>query len=135
MMFMMRINNVLWLCLRKFVVVYLDDVLVYSKNESDHEKHLELVLQKLQENKLYANLNKCEFGKNTIKYLGHVVSADGIWPDLSKTKVIWSKLILKTIWNIQSFLGLANYYWRFIKDFTWHAKLLTALLWREKTFE
>ena len=89
-MFMSLMNDVLRPFLGKFVVIYIDDILVYSRNEEEHEEHLEQVLQKLREHKLYANPEKCEFGKTSIEYLGFVIGPNRIRPDPSKMKAISS---------------------------------------------
>ena len=79
--FMTMMNDIFRDYLDSFIIVYIDDILVYSKNEEEHEKHLEIVLQKLRENKLYAKLSKCEFAKKEVEFLGHVVSTKGIEVD------------------------------------------------------
>ena len=87
-MFMCMMNDVLRPFLGKFIVVYLDDVLIYSRSEEEHKEHLTKVLQTLREHKLYANMAKCKFGKSTLPYLGHIISADGVYPDPEKVKII-----------------------------------------------
>ena len=79
-------NNVFMEYLDKFVVVFIDDILVYSKNEEEHEEHLRLVLQKLRENQLYAKFSKCEFWLNEVLFLGHVITEGGIAVDPSKVR-------------------------------------------------
>ena len=107
-------NKVFMEYLDRFVVVFIDDILIYSKSESDHEQHLRLVLQKLQDNQLYAKFSKCEFWIDKVPFLGHIISNGGISVDPAKVNkiVVWS--IPTTITKIQSFLGLAGYYRRFI---------------------
>ena len=78
-------------------MIYLDDILVYSRNEEDHQLHLEQVLQRLRDHKLYANFDKCIFDKKSIEYLGHIIGPDGIRPDPSKVKAIHSWLMSKGI--------------------------------------
>jgi hypothetical protein len=104
--------------LDRFVMVFIDDIFSYSKSDSDHEEHLRLVLQKLQENQLYAKYSKCEFWIDEVSFLGHIISNGGISVDPAKVKeiVVWS--IPTTITEIQSFLGLAGYYRRFIEGFS-----------------
>jgi hypothetical protein len=103
--------------LDRFVVVFIDDIINYFKSDSDHEEHLRLVLQKLQDNQLYAKYNKYEFWIGEVPFLGHIISNGGISVDPAKVKdiVVWS--IPTTVTKIQSFLGLAGYYRRFIEGF------------------
>ena len=93
-----------------FVVVFIDDVLVYSKNEEEHERHLHIVMQTLREQKLYAKLSKCEFWLSNVVFLGHVVSSEGILVDPKKVEAVtqWPKPTNVT--EIRSFVGLAGYY-------------------------
>jgi hypothetical protein len=107
-------NKVFMEYLDRFVVVFIDDILIYSKSESDHEEHLRLVLQKLRDNQLYAKFSKCEFWIDKVPFLGHIISNGGIAMDPAKVKevVVWS--IPTTVTEVRSFLGLAGYYRRFI---------------------
>jgi hypothetical protein len=109
----------------KFVVVFIDDILVHSRSE---EEHLRLVLQKLRDHKLYAKLSKCEFWLKQVAFLGHIVSKGGISVDPSKVQgvLIWN--VPTSVGDIESFLGLAGYYQRFIKGFSKISKLMTELL-------
>jgi hypothetical protein len=102
----------------KFVCVYLDDILIYSKNDQEHAKHLELVLALLRKHQLYAKLSKCEFQKQQLKFLGHIVSAQGIQVDKAKVQVITDWPQPKTIKEVRSFLGLANYFRRFVQGYS-----------------
>ena len=86
--FQSLMNEVLRPFLRRFVLVFFDDILVYSTSAEEHVHHLQLVLAKLEANQLYANLNKCEFGKEEVSYLGHIVSAKGVAADMSKVKAM-----------------------------------------------
>jgi hypothetical protein len=113
--FMFLINKVFMEYLDKFVVVFIDDILVYSRGEEEHEEHLCLALQKLRENMLYAKLSKCEFWMNQVAFLGHVVSKGGIFVDPSKVQDVLSWNAPTSVSDIQSFLGLAGYYRRFIE--------------------
>jgi hypothetical protein len=88
--FMYLMNKVFMEYLDKFVVVFIDDILIFSKNEEEHDKHLCLVLQKLRENQLYAKLNKCEFWLEDVSFLGHIISEGGISIDPSKVKDVLS---------------------------------------------
>ena len=107
------------------VIVYLDDILVYSKNEEDHEQHLRQVLQRLKENQLYARLSKCTFFANSIEYLGHIVDGDGLRPNPELVQALVDFPRPRTLKELQSFLGLANYYRKFIENFSHIALPLT----------
>ena len=126
--FMYLMNKVFMEFLDKFVVVFIDDILVFSKTEEELAEHLRLVLQKLREHKLYAKQSKCEFWLKEVTFLGHVVSNGGITVDPSKVKDVlnWKPPI--DVGEIHSFLGLAGYYRRFIEGFSKLAKPLTSLL-------
>ena len=100
------------------VVVYLDDILVYSKNDEDHEKHVRQVLQRLREHQLYARPSKCTFFTDTVEYLGHIIGPDGIKPNPALVKAIVEFPQPRTLKELQSFLGLANYYRKFIKNYS-----------------
>jgi hypothetical protein len=125
-------NKVFMEYLDRFVVVLIDDILIYSKSERDHEEHLRLVLQKLRDNQLYAKYSKCEFWIGEVSFLGHIISNGGISVDPSKVKEIVARSILTTVTEIQSFLGLAGYYRRFIEEFSKIAKPMTSLLEKRK---
>jgi hypothetical protein len=88
--FMYLMNKVLMEYLDKIVVVFIDDILIFSKNEEEHDKHLSMVLQKLRENQLYAKLNKCEFWLKEISFLGHIISEGGIFVDPTNVKDVLS---------------------------------------------
>jgi hypothetical protein len=88
--FMYLMNKVIMEYLDKFVVVFIDDILIFSKNEEDHDEHLRVVLQKLRENQLYAKLRKCEFWLKEVSFLGHIISEEGISVDSSKVKDVLS---------------------------------------------
>ena len=111
-----------------FVIVYIDDILVYSKTAEEHARYLEVVLKKLKDNKLYANGEKSDFARQNIEFLGHVVTRDGIKPDMKKVKAIQEWKRPSTQKKLRSFLGLANYYRRFIRDFSKVARPLSDLL-------
>jgi hypothetical protein len=133
--FMYLLNKVFIEYLDKFVVVFIDDILVFSKTEEEHEKHIRLVLQKLRLNKLYIKFSKCEFWSTKVTLLGHVISAGGVSVDPGKVKDVLNWMPPTTASEIQSFLGLAGYYRRFIKDFSKIAKPMMKLLEKNKAFE
>jgi hypothetical protein len=120
--------------LDKFVVVFIDDILVYSRNEEEHEEHLRLVLQKLRENQLYAKFSKCEFWLREVSFLGHVITGGGIAMDPGKVKDMLNWERPTTVSEIQSFQGLTGYYRRFIEGFSKIVKPLTSLLEKDKKF-
>src|SRR5688572_30473635 len=120
--------------LDKFVVVFIDDILVYSRNEEEHAGHLHVVLQCLGEHHLYAKLSKCDFWLKEIKFLGHTISQDGIAVDPDKVQEVMNWKPPTTVRQIRSFLGLAGYYRRFIPDFSRIAKPITELLKKEVKF-
>ncbi|XP_021723916.1 uncharacterized protein LOC110691303 [Chenopodium quinoa] len=119
----------------KFVVMFVDDILVYSKNKDEHVEHLRAVLQTLRENKLYAKFSKCEFRLEKVAFLGHLVFKDGVEVDLTKIEAVKGWLSLKTVSDIRSFIDLAGYYRRFVKDFLKIAKPLTSLMKKGKKFK
>jgi hypothetical protein len=133
--FMYLMNKVFMEYLDKFVVVFIDDILVFSKTEEEHKKHLRLVLKKLRSNKLYTKFSKYEFWLPKVAFLGHVISAGGVPIDPGKVKDVLNWMPHTTASEIQSFLGLVGYYHRFIKDFSKIAKPMTKLLEKNKTFE
>jgi hypothetical protein len=108
--FMYLMNSVFMLELDKFVVVFIDDILVYSKNEDEHTEHLHIVLQRLCDHHLYAKLSKCDFWLREIKFLGHTISQDVISVDPEKVEEVMNWKPPTTVRQIQSFLGLAGYY-------------------------
>jgi hypothetical protein len=133
--FMYLTNKVFMEYLDKFVVVFIDDILIFSKMEEEHEKHLRMVLEKLRPNQLYAKFSKCEFWLTKVAFLGHVISAGGISVDPSKVKDVLNWMPPTNAFEIRSFLGLAGYYRRFIKDFFKIAKPMTRLLEKDKDFD
>jgi hypothetical protein len=127
-------NSVFMPELDKFVVVFIDDILIYSKNEEEHAQHLRIVLTRLREHQLYAKFSKCAFWLEEIQFLGHVLSARGIAVDPSKVKDILEWKPPTTVHQVRSFLGLAGYYCRFIPDFSKLVKPITSLLKNETKF-
>ena len=126
--FMYLMNSVFMPELDKFVVVFIDDILIYSKNEEDHAKHLRIVLQRLRDHQLYAKFSKCEFWLGSVKFLGRTISNEGIAVDPSKVQEVMDWKPPTSVHQIRSFLGLAGYYRRFIPDFSRIAKPMTELL-------
>src|SRR5436190_9707357 len=133
--FMDLMNKVYQPYLDEFVVVFIDDILIYSKTEEEHAKHLRIALQVLRDNKLYAKYSKCEFWMKEVKFLGHIVSEKGISVDPSKIESVTEWERPKTVFDIRSFLGLAGYYRRFVQDFAKLAGPLTTLTKKGTTFE
>ena len=110
-------NQVLKPVIGKFVVVYFDDILIYSRSEEEHVQHLREVLTILSNEKLYGNLEKCYFFTPQVVFVGYVVSAQGIYVDQSKIKAIQEWPVPTSIHQVRSFHGLASFYRRFVKDF------------------
>ncbi|TYK01415.1 ty3-gypsy retrotransposon protein [Cucumis melo var. makuwa] len=125
--FMDLMNRVFREFLDTFVIVFIDDILIYSKTEVEHEEHLRIVLQTLRDNKLYAKFSKCEFWLKHVSFLGHVVSKDGVSVDPTKIEAVTSWTRPSTISEVRSFLGLAGYYRRFVENFSRIATPLTQL--------
>jgi hypothetical protein len=133
--FMYLMNKIFMENLDKFVVVFIDDILIFSKTEEEHEKHLRMVLEKLSSNQLYAKFSKCEFWLTEVAFLRHVISAGEISVDPSKVKDMLNWMPPTNTSEIRSFLGLAGYYRQFIKDFFKIAKPMTRLLEKNKDFD
>jgi hypothetical protein len=123
--FIYLINLVFMPKLDKFVVVFIDDILIYSENEEDHTEHLRVVLTRLREHQLYAKFSKCESWLHEVPFLGHVLFNGGIMVDSTKVQEVldWNAPI--SVHEVRSFLGLAGYYHRFILDFSKIAKPMT----------
>nr|AAM74297.1 Putative retroelement [Oryza sativa Japonica Group] len=133
--FMNLMNKVFMEYLDKFVVVFIDDILIYSKTKEEHEEHLRLALEKLREHQLYAKFSKCEFWLSEVKFLGHVISSGGVAVDPSNVESVLSWKQPKTVSEIRSFLGLAGYYRRFIENFSKIARPMTRLLQKEVKYK
>jgi len=116
--FMEYMNRIFHPYLDQFVVVFIDDILVYSKSEEEHVEHLRIVLQILKEKQLFAKLSKCEFWLREVSFLGHVISKGGIAVDPLKVDVVMQWESPKSVLEVRSFLGLAGYYRRFIEGFS-----------------
>ena len=133
--FMDLMHRVLQPYLDQFVVVFFDDILIYSQPEKEHEDHLRIVLQALRKHQLYTKFNKCEFWLIEVRFLGHVVSASSVLVDPEKVEVVMSWERPKSVFKICSFLGLAGYYRRFIEDFSRLAAPMTRLTQKGVKFE
>jgi hypothetical protein len=133
--FMRLMNHALRAFLGRFVVVYFDDILVYSKSLDEHIDHLHCVLAVLRKEKLYANLKKCSFCLDKVVFLGYVVSAKGIAVDEEKVKAIKEWPTPKSITEVRSFHGLASFYRRFVKDFSTLAAPLTEIVKKSVGFK
>ncbi|KAL0551335.1 hypothetical protein IC582_010421 [Cucumis melo] len=125
--FMDLMNRVFREFLDTFVIVFIDDILIYSKTEAEHEEHLRMVLQTLRDNKLYAKFSKCEFWLKQVSFLGHVVSKAGVSLDPAKIEAVTGWTRPSTVSEVRSFLGLAGYYRRFVENFSRIATPLTQL--------
>ncbi|KAL4022801.1 hypothetical protein IC575_016547 [Cucumis melo] len=125
--FMDLMNRVFREFLDTFVIVFIDNILIYSKTEAEHEEHLRLVLQTLRDNKLYAKFSKCEFWLKQVSFLGHVVSKAGVSVDPAKIEAVTGWTRPSTVSEVRSFLGLAGYYRRFVENFSRIATPLTRL--------
>jgi hypothetical protein len=132
--FMYLMNSVFMQELDQFVVVFIDDILIYSNNPEDHANHLHVVLQRLRDHHLYAKFSKCEFWLDIIKFLGHTISCDGISVDPSKVQEMLDWKPPTSVHQIRSFLGLAGYYRCFIPDFSRIAKPMTERLKKRVKF-
>jgi hypothetical protein len=132
--FMYLMNSVFMPELDKFVIVFIDDILVYLENKKDHAEHLRIVLTRLKDHQLYAKFSKCEFWLKTVPFLGHMLSESGISVDPSKVQEVMDWKAPTIVHEVQSFLGLAGYYRCFILDFYKIAKPMTSLLQNDHKF-
>jgi hypothetical protein len=126
--FMYLMNNVFMDYLDTFIVVLIDDILVYYQNEQEHEEHLRKVLQRLQDCQLYTKLSKCKFWISEVLFLGHIINRDGLAVDPKKVALILDWEAPKDVRGIKSFIGMAGYYRRFIEGFSKIARPMTTLL-------
>lgn len=133
--FMDLMNRVFKKYLDKFVIVFIDDILIYSKSEEEHAEHLRIALEILRKEKLYAKFSKCEFWLREVQFLGHIVGSEGIRVDPAKIEAVMNWERPKTPTEVRSFMGLAGYYRRFVKDFSKIAVPLTRLTRKNEKFE
>ncbi|GJQ98175.1 hypothetical protein Tco_0009314 [Tanacetum coccineum] len=133
--FMDLMNRVCKPYLDKFVIVFIEDILIYSYNEKEHEEHLKTILELLKKEELYAKFSKCEFWINTVKFLGHVIDSSGIHVDPAKIEAVKNWASPTTPSEIRQFLGLAGYYRRFIEGFSKIAKPMTELTQKNQKFD
>jgi hypothetical protein len=127
-------NDIFWEYMDEFVVVYLDDILIFSKDQETHDKHVRLVLATLREHGLYAKLEKCEFDKSLVAFLGYMIFPDGFFMDKSKVKTIQCWATPFSVKDVQRFLGFANFYRQFIKGYSKITTLLITLICKDKPF-
>ena len=133
--FMVLMHRVFQPYLDQFVVVFIDDILIYSKSKEEHEDHLRIVLQAFRDHQLYAKFSKCEFWLTNVRFLGHVVSASGVSVDPKKVDAAMGWERSNSAFEIRSFLGLARYYRRFIENFSRLATPMMKLTQKEVKFE
>nr|GEY23778.1 putative reverse transcriptase domain-containing protein [Tanacetum cinerariifolium] len=132
--FMDIMNRVCKPYLDKFVIVFIDDILIYSHNKEEHANHLRIILELLRKEKLYAKFSKCDFWIRTVQFLGHLIDNQGLHVDPAKIEAVKNWASPTTPTEIRQFLGLTGYYHRFIKDFSKIAKSLTILTQKDKKF-
>ena len=132
--FMDLMNRVFQPYVDQFFIVFIDDILIYSKDREDHDTHLWVVLETLRKERLYAKLSKCDFWLKEVSFLGHIVSEEGIQVDPKKIEVVIDWKPPRNVTEVRSFLGLAGYYKRFIKGFSMTAAPITRLLQKNVKF-
>ncbi|KAL8155807.1 hypothetical protein AgCh_001008 [Apium graveolens] len=132
--FMDLMNRMFKEYLDKFIIVFIDDILIYSKTEEDHAKHLRITLEILRKKKLYAEFSKCEFWLQEVQFLGHIISNEGIKVDPAKIEAITNWERPRTPTEVRSFLGLAGYYRRFVQNFSRIATPLMKLIRKNEKF-
>ena len=132
--FMDLMNRVFRPYLDRFVIVFIDDILVYSGSREKHAKHLRIMLETLREHQLYAKLSKCQFWLDRVVFLGHIISAEGISMDPQKIEAIVNWQPPTNVTEIRSFLGLAGYYRKFVEGFSKIATPLTRLIRKQEKF-
>ena len=132
--FMDTMNRVFHDYLDQFTIIFIDNILVYSKMPKEHNEHLRKALERPRREKLYAKLEKCEFWLDSVSFLGHIISGEGVAIDLKKVKVVVERTRPTSVFEIWSFLGLAGYYRRFIEGFLKLSRPLTDLTRRNAHF-
>jgi hypothetical protein len=132
--FMYLMNSIFMPELDKFIMVFIDNILIYSRCMEEHEEHLRIVLQWLRDHQLYAKFSKCEFWIKEVPFLGHMVSSEGIMVDPNKVKEVLEWKPPTTVSEVRSFLGLDGYYHRFIPNFSKITKPITELLKKGKKY-
>jgi hypothetical protein len=133
--FMYLMNSVFMDYLDKFVVVFIDDILIYSQNQQEHEEHLRKVLQRLRHCQLYAKLSKCEFWISEVLFLGHIINQEGLVVDPKKAAAILDWKAPKDVRGIKSFIRMVGYYWCFIEGFSKIVRPMTTLLAKKVEFK
>src|SRR5438128_9573998 len=133
--FMNLMNKIFMEELDQFVVVFIDDILIYSKSVEEHEQHLRIVLERLRAHELYAKFSKCEFWLQEVAFLGHIITEKGVAVDPTKVEAILNWKTLTNVSEIRSFLGLARYYRRFIESFSKIALPMTQLFQKGVEFK
>ena len=133
--FMYLMNRVFKQYLDLFIIVFIDDILIYSRSEEEHASHLRVVLQTLKDRQLFVKFSKCEFWLQSVAFLGHIVSSEGIRVDLQKREALkqWPRTTSAT--DIRSFLGQTGYYRRFVEGFSSIASPLTRLTQKMVKFQ
>jgi hypothetical protein len=121
--------------LDKFVIVFINDIFVYSQSAEEHGQHLRVILEKLRAHQLYAKFTKCEFWLQKVSFLGHILIVEGVAMDPEKVTAVANWRRPTTVNEIRSFLGLASYYKRFIEGFSNIARLMTKLLQKDQKFD
>ncbi|CAI7932408.1 unnamed protein product [Closterium sp. NIES-54] len=133
--FMGLMNNIFRLFLDRFVIVFLDDILIFSKSLEEHAQHLRIVLDTLRQHRLYAKLSKCTFTRSSIGFLGHVINSQGIAMEPAKVQCLADWPAPRTVTELQSFIGLAKYYRKFIFNFSHICAPLTDLFRQSAAFQ
>ncbi|GKB62584.1 putative reverse transcriptase domain-containing protein [Tanacetum coccineum] len=130
--FMDLINRVCKPYLDKFLIVFINDILIYSRNKEEHADHLRIILELFKKDKLYVKFSKCDFWISIVQFLGHIIDSQGIHVDPAKIEAVKDWASPTTTTEVRQFLGLVGYYQRFIKDFSKIAKSLTELTQKNK---
>ena len=132
--FMDLMNRIFQPYLDQFVIVFIDDILIYSGSKEDHEEHLRVVLNILRENQLYAKFSKCQFWLDSVAFLGHVISVKGVFVDSQKIGEILNWKPPTNVTEIQSFLGFAGYYRKFVEEISKSKTHFTKLTRKQENF-